>query len=107
MVILVANEPRTYREALAAELRTLSSKDDVMPVEPADLGNAIDRLQPDAVIASRPAPSPSHQRGWLVLYPQMEDMALADVVGHSIRVSAPDLALVCAFLTMVAAASDT
>jgi hypothetical protein len=52
MHVIVANEPGTYREVIAAALQTLRPELIVTTVEPASLDEAICRLAPRLVLCS-------------------------------------------------------
>ena len=51
--IVVANEPRSYREAMAVACRVLRPEVEVILAEPADLDAAVARLDPQLVPCSR------------------------------------------------------
>lgn len=51
--VLVAIEPRCYREAIGFSMRALRPHLEVLIVEPEDLGEEIRRLDPAIVLASR------------------------------------------------------
>lgn len=51
--ILIANEPRFYREVIAAGLKLQRAHIDVTAVDPADLAADVARLQPQLVVCSR------------------------------------------------------
>lgn len=53
MRILLANEPRSYREAFADALRVLRPHFEVLTLEPDALEEATVRLRPDVVVCSR------------------------------------------------------
>jgi hypothetical protein len=103
VLIMVANEPRVYREALAAALRLRRPEDEILVVEPEHVEEEVKRFEPEAVISSRPSPGLASRDSWMLLYPRFEDEAVLDVSGQAMLISMPDLALVLAFLTMVSA----
>lgn len=51
--VLVAVEPRCYREAIGFSVRTLRPRLEVIIVEPENLGREIARIHPAVVLASR------------------------------------------------------
>jgi Helix-turn-helix domain len=53
MRILLANEPRSYREAFADALRVLRPHFEVITLQPDALEEATQRLRPDVVVCSR------------------------------------------------------
>jgi hypothetical protein len=55
------------------------------------------------VISSRSSPLLAARSGWMLLYPRHENEAVVDVSGQSLVLAEPDLQLVLAFLSMVAA----
>ena len=66
--IVVANEPRSYRDALAVSLRSLRAELDIITVEPTDLSAEVARVQPRLVICSRLSSAVEEQVGaWIVL----------------------------------------
>jgi hypothetical protein len=81
--VLVANEPRAYREVLAAALGRLLPYVRVVEVDPAGLTPAIGDLTPDVVICSRFAAVSEHLPiAWMVLYPEGTRLAIASVAGE-------------------------
>ena len=52
--VLVAHEPRAYREAMAAALAVLRPEADVVPVEPAELCRMVALVRPDLVFCGAP-----------------------------------------------------
>jgi hypothetical protein len=81
--ILVANEPRTYREAITDVLRELRPHVEVTAVEPDHLDREIGRFRPQLVVCSRPCVA---QRNtpltWVVLYPNGENHAEVIIAGE-------------------------
>lgn len=57
MRILLANEPRSYREAFADAFRALRPHVEVITVEPEALEEVVLRLSPDLVVCSRTTPA--------------------------------------------------
>ncbi len=69
-VVVVAHEPRAYREALAGALATLRPAAAVAAVEPAELERAVARARPDLVFCGELTAAVSAcARGWVLLYP--------------------------------------
>ena len=52
--VVFANEPRSYREAMAVACRVLRPEVEVILAEPADLDAEVTRLDPQLVLCSRP-----------------------------------------------------
>ena len=68
--ILVANELRSYREAIAGVFRDLRPNVEVSDAEPEDLDREVTRLRPDLVVCSRVTPLvESSAPTWIELYP--------------------------------------
>lgn len=73
---LIANEPRTYREALVDALRSLRPRVAVSTVEPDGLDAEIRRLRPQLVVCSRTcAKVQDGVLTWVTLYPGGENRA--------------------------------
>lgn len=73
-LVLLANEPGTYRSLLAAELPFLRPNLRVLEVNPAELDAALTRLNPSIVICSRTIKSVrTVEFAVLVLYPDGDD----------------------------------
>jgi hypothetical protein len=103
VVILLANEPRSYRDALAAALRERRPDDEVFTASPDELDDRLQGLRPQAVIASTVSEGLRQRGGWMVLYPGLADLATFALGTERISITRPDLALVAAFVTIVAA----
>ncbi|HKH11522.1 MAG TPA: hypothetical protein VKA73_10300 [Rubrobacter sp.] len=68
--IIVANEPRSYRDSISGALQILRPIAEVFRAEPADLEREVARLAPHLVICSRLTPTvESGAPCWLELYP--------------------------------------
>ena len=52
--VLVAYEPRAYREAMAAALAVLRPEADIVAIEPAELGGMVALVRPDLVFCGAP-----------------------------------------------------
>lgn len=57
MRVLLANEPRSYREIFAGAFRALRPHVEVITAEPGALEEAASRLHPDAVVCSNATPA--------------------------------------------------
>ena len=83
MCVLIANEPRTYREALVAALRAFRPQVEVSTVEPHGLAAEIGRLRPHLVVCSRLSTvMPAGPLSWVVLYPHEENRAEVFTAGE-------------------------
>ena len=88
--IVVANEPRSYREALAVACHVVRPEVEVILAEPDDLDAAVRRHDPQLVLCSRLTEGlRTGSRAWVVLYPGGEALAVISVAGH--RVTTDDL----------------
>ena len=92
MRMLLANEPRAYREALAAALQALRPQVEVVAVEPAGLDGAVACLAPHLVVCSRLTPSVrALALAWVLLYPGGQPHAVVRVAGRETPVAGIDL----------------
>jgi hypothetical protein len=67
--IVVANEPRSYREAMAVAWQVLRPEVEVILAEPRDLDAEVARLDPQLVLCSRLTEGlRAGSRAWVVLY---------------------------------------
>lgn len=77
MQILVANEPRAYREALARAFCKLRPHLAVCEADPGQLSREVIRLQPDLVVCSElPALDYGKPCTWIQLYPEGDSRAV-------------------------------
>ena len=91
MRVLLANEPRAYREVIAAALQARRRHVDVVAVEPAGLDGAVARLAPHLVVCSRPPEAvPVGPLAWVVLYPGGAPQAVVSIAGHRTTVEGID-----------------
>ena len=83
MRMLVANEPRVGRSALAGTLQALRPHVHVVCVEPDDLDAQIVRLAPDLVICSEPTEVlQTRIAAYIMLSPDGKTQATASIAGH-------------------------
>jgi hypothetical protein len=93
--VLVANEPRVYREALAGALAALRPEASVVAVEPAELDGMVVKTRPDLVFCSSLAPAVEAEgRAWTLLYPDGAPRVETSVNGE--RAVVADLSLAAA-----------
>ena len=87
MRVLVANDPRVYREVIADGLKELRPLIEVSTAEPDELEREVARLRPHLIICSRSISPDAQARclAWVVLYPDGEDRA--DIGGAGGRTS--------------------
>ena len=81
--IVVANEPRAYREALAAALHELRPHLEVICIAPADLDAKVSHSSPRLVLCSRLTEAvETCCDAWILLYPNRENRAVISVAGR-------------------------
>ena len=81
--ILLANEPRSYRETLAAAFRILKPNTEVFVIDPDKLDGAVERLSPQLVICSRATPTvKTRSLAWVELYPEYRSASVVSVGGE-------------------------
>ncbi len=92
MRILMANEPRSYREVMATILQELVPNVEASLAEPEALDREVARLAPDLVICSQ-ATQTVHNAGlsWIALYPEGSNHPVISVRGRRWRVLKPTL----------------
>lgn len=84
MRLLMANEPRAYREVIAEAVRELRSGVEVRTVEPGALDDAISDFGPDMVICSSATEAVRENAlAWLELYPEFSAHSVANVGGET------------------------
>jgi hypothetical protein len=83
MRIMVANEPRAYREVIAEAFRQLRSDVEVITAEPIELDGAIADLAPDLVVCSQLSEViETRPLAWILLYPDGQATAIISIQGH-------------------------
>jgi len=85
--VLVANEPRSYREVLSAAFEELRTKVEVLTVEPEALERMLNRSTPGLVLCSKI--NPAIEQGalaWVELYPGGEPLASISIDGLRLKV---------------------
>ncbi len=88
--VLVANEPRCYRDVVAATLGVLRPGAEVTAVEPIDIDAELSRLRPHLVVCSRLTEAVEARAGaWVLLYPEGENRAVVSVDGQ--RTTQPNI----------------
>ncbi len=89
--VLLANEPRCYREVIAAALRRQRPHWAITDVEAEELPAHLGRCVREFVIASHLSESARHRAfGWVLLYPDFEDRATIGFAGHATTVEGLD-----------------
>ena len=78
--ILLANEPRSYRETLAAAFRILKPNTEVFVIDPDKLDGEVERLSPQLVICSRKTRTvETRSLAWVELYPEDRSVSVVSV----------------------------
>jgi hypothetical protein len=91
--ILLANEPRSYREALSATFRILKPNTEVFVIDPDKLDIEVERLSPQLVICSRATPTVKIQSlAWVELYPEHGSESVVSVGGERSTIAEIELA---------------
>jgi hypothetical protein len=93
--VLMANEPRAYREGIAAVIGQLRPEVEITTVEPNALDASISRLSPDMVICSKATEAlKGRVRVWVELYPENAAWSVASIGGRRMEyeeIQLPDL----------------
>ncbi len=93
--VLMANEPRAYREGIAAVISQLRPAVEVETVEPDILDASIERSSPDMVICSKATETlKGRVRVWVELYPENGALSVANIGGRHMEyteIQLPDL----------------
>jgi hypothetical protein len=91
--VVLGNEPRSYRETVAAVLRATRPGLVVREVEPAELDGAVAACPPRFVVCSEATPAVrAHAPAWLLLYPEGTRMAVSSRDGQESVTGSLDLA---------------
>ena len=102
--LVVANDPRAYREAIAPAIQHLRPHVDVMVVEPADLAGQVERWRPHMVISSVPvARAGGCLLCWVALYPAQKTQVVVTVAAQQTWARDLDLAELLALVDCTAA----
>lgn len=92
MRIVVAIEPRSYREVIGEAIQALRPHHDVVMVEPGALECEVARLDPELVVASQPnTVEPNGRPAWIEFRPYDQRTAICLDGGYSENAS-PELA---------------
>ena len=91
----MANEPRAYREGIAAVINQLRPEAEIEIVEPEALDKSIERFSPDMVICSKATEAlKGRVRVWVELYPDNAAFSVASIGGRRMEyteIQLPDL----------------
>ena len=81
--VLMANEPRAYREGIAAVIGQLRPGAEVRTVEQGALDASIELFSPDMVICSKATDAlEGGVRVWVELYPENEALSVVNIGGR-------------------------
>jgi hypothetical protein len=102
--LVVANDPRSYREAIATAIQRLQPDVEVMVVDPADLADQVELWRPHMVISSVPVARPGdYPLCWVALYPAGTTQVAVTVAGQQTWARDIDLAELLAIVDRTAA----
>lgn len=80
--ILVANEPRSYRDAITQVLQAMRPQFSAVSEEPADLDDVLRRHEPTLVLCSRVTDwLLANIPAWIILYPAGAPLVVASIGG--------------------------
>lgn len=87
LLVLLANEPRSYREAMAEVFRALKPLARIHVAEARELDTEVGRLLPGLVICSCATPLVrSEVPAWVELYPEHNSLATICIGGERLTV---------------------
>ena len=90
MRILIANDPRSYREVIAAAVQELRPQHSVVSVAPDEVDTEICRFMPHLVVCSQLRPVvESNALAWIMLYPAGKTQSEFSIAGQ--RTAVPDI----------------
>jgi hypothetical protein len=83
MLILVANEPQSYREVISASLQHLRSHHRIVMVDPSALDREVIRQNPELVVCSTLSSAvQTYPLTWILLYPEGKSEAVISMADH-------------------------
>ena len=87
MVVLIAIEPRSYRQVIGRTIQALRPHVEVVVLDPDTLGVGVTRLEPDLVFADRPDTfgpegGPTRRSAWVEFRPYEEPPARVRMAGR-------------------------
>ncbi len=81
--ILLTNEPRSYREAIASVIRALKSNTEAFVAGPEELEAEVRRLSPQLVVCSHATPTVElRSLVWVELYPDHGSISTVSIDGE-------------------------
>ncbi len=100
--VLVSNEPRSYREAIASALQMLCPHAEIV-ARGDDLDAAVAAVRPDMVICNRATALARTAHAWIELYPDGARAATIGVSGACNAVPGIDLGALAMLIDRIAA----
>jgi hypothetical protein len=93
MVVLIAIEPRSYRQVIGQTIQALRPHVEVVVLDPDTLGAGVTRLDPDLVFADRPddTSAPTGRPAWVEFRPYEEPPARVYLAGRRRELGEVDL----------------
>ena len=102
--VILANEPRAYREVISAVLKELRPDMEVFTIEPKDLDREFVRLVPHLVVCNRLTGLVGRGApGWIELYPDGASHAVVSLAGDRTTYTYMDLETLISILDGIAA----
>lgn len=99
LCILVANEPRAYRDAIAGALRRLRPHAEVIMAKPDALDAEVARVAPHMVLCGVATLAVQASAiTWIELYPRGESLAVISIAGQRSTLTNVDLAALLALV---------
>lgn len=90
MLVLIANDPRAYREAISGTLEALRPGFEVLMVEPGNLDEEVLRMAPHLVVCSRVSNIIEERAPvWIELYPGHSSGAVVQIADE--RTAIPEM----------------
>lgn len=91
--LLIANDPRSYREVIAEAIRSLRPRVEILTAEPSELEEQVLSFLPHVVVCSRASPAVRERvPSWVELYPGHATHSFVSVDGRVTK--AEDIQLV-------------
>jgi hypothetical protein len=104
LTVVLANEPRAYREVISAVFEALRPEVEVFTVDPEDLDREVSRLGPHLVVCSRCTGLVGRSApAWIELYPDGASYAVVSLDGDRKTYADVDLQALLSVLDAVAA----
>ncbi len=92
MRVLLVNEPRVYREAMATAFRRLRPGAEIVVAESDELDDQVTEFRPHLVLSSQAARSlEDHPLPHVLLYPEGESKALVNIDGQRMTIVGVEL----------------